>query len=65
MKFRIPRKLKKKLKKDFWLYPMDTIEKNYLVADPEGNQEDYDAYKRGELSGLKGGIKRRGNEKTL
>ena len=65
MKFRIPRKLKKKLKKDFWLYPMDPIEKNYLVADPEGNQEDYDAYKRGELSGLKGGIKRRRNEKTL
>jgi len=65
MKFRMPRKLKKKLKKDFWLYPMDPVEKNYLVANPEGNQEDYDAYKRGELSGLKDGIKRRRNEKTL
>jgi hypothetical protein len=65
MKFRMPRKLKKKLKKDFWLYPMDPIENNYLVADPEGNQEDYDAYKRGELSGLKDGIKRRRDEEIV
>ena len=44
---------------------MDPIENNYLVADPEGNQEDYDAYKRGELSGLKDGIKRRRNEEIV
>lgn len=65
MKFRIPRKLKKKLKKDFWLYPMDPIEKNYLLANPYENKGDYDAYKRGELSGLKDGIKRRRNEEIV
>ena len=51
-KFRLPRKTKKKLKQDFFTYPKcgkDT----YLVAWPYKYEEDYIAYKKGLLRGLK------------
>jgi|688.fasta_scaffold2080303_1 hypothetical protein len=51
-KFRIPRKIKKKIKKDMWLYPMDEVNKTYLYAKPYDNQIDYDAFKRGDLNGI-------------
>ena len=51
-KFRIPRKVKKKIKKDYWLYPMDEVDKTYMKANPHKNQKDYDAFKRNELSGM-------------
>jgi hypothetical protein len=58
IKFRIPRKVKKKIKKDFWLYPMDEVEKTYMGANPHENQEDYDAFKRNELIGMLFNIKK-------
>ena len=57
-KFRLPRKTKKKLKKDFFTYPKS--EKNtYLVAWPYKDEEDYIAYKKGLLRGLKEESKKR------
>ena len=51
-KFRLPRKIKNKLKKDFFTYPKS--EKNtYLVAWPYKCEEDYMAYKKGLLRSLK------------
>ena len=51
-KFRLPRKTKKRLKKDFYTYPKS--EKNtYLMAWPYRLEEDYVAYKKGLLRGLK------------
>lgn len=58
-KFRIPRKIKKKIKQDFWLYPMNEVEKTYLMAHPHENQVDYDAFKRRELSGMLFNIKKK------
>lgn len=46
-KFRLPRKLKKKLKGKIFLYPSDG--EGSLMTFPTDNQKDYDAYKRGEL----------------
>jgi len=52
MKFRLPRKTKKRLKKDFYTYPKS--ERNtYLIAWPSKYEEDYIAYKKGLLIGLK------------
>lgn len=58
-KFRVPRKVKKKIKKDKWLYPMDEINKTYLMAHPYENQTDYDVFKRNELNGMLSEIKKR------
>lgn len=44
--FRLPRKRKKQLKKEMWLYPPD--DKGFsLMANPESSQKDYDAVKKG------------------
>ena len=51
-KFRLPRKTKKKIKKDFYIYPKDN-KNSYLVAWPSKYEEDYVAYKKGLLTGLK------------
>jgi hypothetical protein len=58
-KFRIPRKIKKEVKKGgIYLYPMDDNTKTYLTAWPTDNQEDYDAYKAGILEDMLGRFKR-------
>ena len=50
--FRLPRKVKKKLKKDLYTYPKS--EKNtYQLAWPYRIKEDYVAYRKGLLRGLK------------
>ena len=46
------RKIKKKLKKDFYTYPKSERD-TYLVAWPSKYEEDYIAYKKGLLRGLK------------
>lgn len=50
-KFRLPRKTKKRLKKGFWLYQPDE-KGNSLGANPAKNQQDYSAYKKGDLRNL-------------
>jgi hypothetical protein len=57
MKFRIPRKKKKKISAGFYLYPLNPINNTYLSAFPKENQEDYDAFKKGILSNLLDEIK--------
>ncbi|GAA4273730.1 hypothetical protein U6A24_02665 [Aquimarina gracilis] len=47
-KFRLPRKTKKRLKKGFWLYHPDE-NGDSLGASPAKNQQDYIAYKKGDL----------------
>ena len=44
--FRLPRKVKKKLKKGFWLYLPDEVGSS-LQANPTKSQEDYTALKQG------------------
>jgi len=44
--FRLPRKIKKSLKKGLWLYPPDE-EGNSLMASPARYQEDFMAVKMG------------------
>ena len=44
--FRLPRKIKKKLKGKIFFYPVDK-DGNHRVAFPTKNQEDYNAYKQG------------------
>lgn len=44
--FRLPRKIKKKLKKEIYLYPSDK-DGNSIMAFPYRNEEDYRAYKKG------------------
>jgi len=57
-KFRLPRKTKKRLKKDFYTYPKS--ERNtYLIAWPYKYEKDYVAYKKGLLRGLKKLIKKK------
>jgi hypothetical protein len=51
-KFRLPRKTKKRIEKDFYIYPKDD-KNSYLVAWPSKYEEDYVAYKKGLLTGLK------------
>ena len=56
MKFRLPRKIKKKLKNDLFSYSKS--EKNtYLIAWPYKYEKDYIAYKKGLLRRLKEKIK--------
>jgi len=61
-KFRLPRKVKKKIYKHGYFYPMDPVEKTYQMAFPKENQEDYDAYKKGILTNLFDDIKRLAKE---
>ena len=57
-KFKLPRKTKKRLKKDFYTYPKS--EKNtYLIAWPYKDEEHYVAYKKGLLIGLKEELKKK------
>jgi len=51
-KFRLPRKTKKRIEKDFYIYPKDN-KSSYLVVWPSKYEEDYVAYKKGLLTGLK------------
>ena len=51
-KFRLPRKIKKKLKNDLFSYP-NSEKDTYLIAWPYRLEEDYVAYKKGLLRGLK------------
>lgn len=44
--FRLPRKIKKLLKGNIWLYPAD-IKGSSLLASPTRSQEDYAALKQG------------------
>lgn len=57
MKFRIPRKKKKKISAGFYLYPLDPKDNTYLSAFPKENQEDYDAFKKGILTNILDEIK--------
>lgn len=50
-KFRLPRKIKKKLNKDYWFYPLNVEEQTYQVAYPQENEIDYMAWKLGILEG--------------
>jgi hypothetical protein len=61
-KFRLPRKLKKKLKKDLWFYPMDPTARTYLVAWPTQIEEDWKALKAGIVTGIKSEIRIKTNE---
>lgn len=45
-RFRLPRKIKKSLKENLWLYPADE-KGNSLMAHPTSSQEDYTAIKQG------------------
>jgi len=47
-KFKLPRKLKKELKKGFWLYPADS-EGTSEVAWPATDEKDYKAFKNSEI----------------
>ena len=60
-KFKIPRKLKKRLKKTIWLYP--SKDGSSLMADPSSNQKDFDAWKNGELKDIIAGIRSRKHRK--
>ncbi|MDT0643192.1 hypothetical protein RM553_10165 [Zunongwangia sp. F363] len=50
-KFKIPRKLKKELKKGFWFYPPDE-NGGSLSASPSRDINDFKAYKKGVLRNL-------------
>lgn len=52
-KFRVPRKIKKKITKDMWFYPKNEAEKTYEMVFPCESQEHYNAWKNGELNSLK------------
>ena len=58
MKFRLPRKIKKKLKNDLFSYPKSD-RNTYLIAWPYKDEEDYVAYKKGLLIGLKEELKKK------
>jgi len=55
--FRLPRKVKKKLR-GLWLYPADE-KGNSLMASPKRSQEDYTAVKNGEVREITHGSKKR------
>ena len=57
MKFRLPRKTKKKIRKGFYFYPKDERD-CYLVAFPRKDQEDYDAFKKGILTNFLDDLKK-------
>lgn len=48
-KFRLPRKIKKKLRKTIYLYPYDENLKGYKMAFAYKYEEDYIAFKKGIL----------------
>ena len=50
-KFRLPRKVKTKLKGEIWLYPSDE-KGNSMMASPDKLQEDYTAIKQGIVTGI-------------
>jgi hypothetical protein len=50
-RFRLPRKIKKSLKGNLWLYPADE-KGNSLMAFPSKSQEDYTALKKGVIRNL-------------
>lgn len=52
-KIKIPRKLKKKLKLGFWLYPLDEVRRTRRLAFPYKYKEDFLSYKSGLLENLK------------
>ncbi len=52
--FRLPRKVKKKLKKTIWLYPADE-KGNSLMAWPTRSQKDYNAVKKGAVRDIMAG----------
>jgi len=49
-KFRLPRKIKKYIKKDMWFYPLK--DDCYEMAWPSDNQKDYNNYKIGIIRDL-------------
>jgi hypothetical protein len=51
-KFRIPRKIKKKLTNGIYVYVNSNCGRKYLLAYPAINQEDYEAYKDGVLKNM-------------
>lgn len=51
MKFRLPRKIKKSLKGNLWLYPADE-KGNSMMASPTRYQEDYTALRNGTVRNL-------------
>lgn len=59
IKFRIPRKQKKKIRKGLYLYPLDLKDNTYLSAFPKKNQEDYNAFKKGILTNVLDEIKKK------
>ena len=46
-KFRLPRKIKKKLSKGMYFYPRDEKTKTTRMVFPTDSQEEYDAVKNG------------------
>jgi len=56
-KFRVPRKIKKKITKDMWFYPMDEKTKSYTMIFPAESQENYNIWKKGELNSLRDEVK--------
>jgi len=64
-KFRLPRKIKKKIKRSLYFYPQNEVDKTYMAAFPKYNQEDYEAYKRGELTDPLDWVKNKNYEKDL
>lgn len=59
MKFRIPRKQKKKIRRGLYLYPLNPKDNTYLSAFPKKNQEDYNAFKKGILTNVLDEIKKK------
>lgn len=57
-KFRIPRKLKKLIKKDMWFYPMDEATKTYRMIFPCDSQKNFDEWRMGKVQSLKQQIKK-------
>ena len=49
-KFRLPRKIKKRLKRKIYSYPLDKETNGYLIGFPSKSQEDYNAFKKGVLT---------------
>lgn len=56
MKFKLPRKTKKKLKQTMWLYPADE-KGNSKMAFPSESKSDFTALKKGILRDIKAGNK--------
>lgn len=61
VKFKIPRKLKKKLRKTIWLYPSQNG--TSLMADPTRIKKDYIAWKNGELRDILANIRSKKHRK--